>query len=114
MLRVCRMRCAGRVLLAIVEYNLLHIVNEPVCRAMIALGESLQGSAAHRLRIGDMQLLVQVLFWHVVDMRNKGERHPGTDSAHVPGERQVMILLETLKGLDGLDCAEDRNPQRYT
>jgi len=112
-LRACRLRCAGRVLLAIVEYDLLHIVNEAAFRAIVAQGEGMQGSAAYSLGIGDMQLLVQIVFWHVVDMRNEGERHPWADSAHVSGKRQFTVLLETLKRLDGLDRAEDRNSQRY-
>jgi len=92
----------------------LYLVDERVRRAVKALREGKQGDMAHRSGIGDMQPLKEVTFRNMVDPGDVGDRHPGANAAHIPGEGHMTTLLETLNCLHGLQGAENRQAHRET
>ena len=92
----------------------LYLVDECVRRAVKALREGKQGDMAHRSRIGDMQPLKEVTFRNMVDLGDVGDRHPGANAAHIPGEGHMTTLLEALNCLHGLQGAKNRQAQRET
>ena len=92
----------------------LYLVDERVRRAVKALREVKQGNMAHRSGIGDMQPLKEVTFRNMVDPGDVGDRHPGANAAHIPGEGHMTTLLEALNCLHGLQGAENCQAQRET
>ena len=92
----------------------LYLVDERVRRAVKALREGKQGDMAHRTGIGDVQLLKEVTFRNMVNPGDVGDRHPGANAAHIPGEGHMTTLLEALNSLHGLQGAENRQAQRET
>ena len=102
------------VLFAVSLDRRLYLVDERVRRTVKALREGKQGDIAHRPGIGDMQPLKEVTFRNMVDPGDVGDRHPGANAAHIPGERHMTALLEALNCLYGLHSAENRQAQRET
>ena len=92
----------------------LYLLDERARRAVKAFREGMQGDIAHRPGIGDMQPLKEVTLRNMVDPGDVGDRHPGANAAHIPGERQMATLLEALNCLHGLHSAENRQAQRET
>ena len=80
-------RSVKRVQLTIIENSLLHIVYHLIDRAVKAICQNEQGCVILILCTRDMQLIIQVAGWHVVDTCNVGYRHPGTNGTHITGER---------------------------
>ena len=102
------------VLFAVSLDRRLYLLDQSVRRAVKASGEGLQGDMTHRIGIRDMQRLKEVTFRNMVDPGDVGDRHPGANAAHIPGERHMTTLLEALNCLHGLYGAENRQPQRET
>ena len=102
------------VLFAVSLDRRLYLVDERVRRAVKALREGKQGDMAHRTGIGDVQLLKEVTFRNMVNPGDVGDRHPGANAAHIPGEGHMTTLLETLNCLHGLQGAENRQAHRET
>ena len=50
----------------------------------------------------------------MVDPGDVGDRHPGANAAHIPGEGHMTTLLEALNCPHGLQGAENRQAQRET
>ena len=82
-------------------------MNNSVDRAVEAVCQDMQGRLALVLRIGNVQLRIQVAFRYMVDVGDVGYGHPGTNGTHIACERQAAVLLKAFKGLDRLDRAKD-------
>ena len=99
-------------MLAIIQYCVLDVVNVAIQRAFDAVGQLAQGKVMHRSVIGNMQRLVQVAFRNFVEMRDKGNGHPGANRADIACDRELVFLLEPLESLYRLHCAKSGQAQR--
>lgn len=102
------------VVLAIRQDRRLYLLDEGVWRAVQARREGTKGDVADRRGVGDADRLQQVTLRHMVDPGDVVGRHPGADGAHIPAERHLATLLQTMDRLHGLRREEDRHAQRET
>lgn len=96
---------------AIIQYRVLYVKYQAVERAFDAGGQIAQGKMTHHFVIGDMQRLVQVAFGNVIEMRDKGNSHPGANRADIACDRELVFLLEPLESLNRLLCAKNGQGQ---
>ena len=65
----------------------------------------------HGSVIGNMQQLIQIAFGNMVEMRDKGNGHPGANRADITRDCELVFLLKPLESLDRLHCAKNGQAQ---
>ena len=106
-------RCPAS-MVAIIQNRVLDVAYKAIQREFDAVGQLAQGKMMHRSVIGNMQRLVQVAFGNIVEMRDKGNGHPGANRADITCDREFVFLLKPLESLYRLHCANNGQAQRYT
>jgi hypothetical protein len=100
-------------MLAIIQNRVLNVVYQAIQRAFDATGQLAQGKMMHRSVIGNMQRLVEVVFWNFIEVRDKGNGHPGANGADITCDREPVFLLKPSESLYRLRRAKSGQAQCY-
>ncbi len=62
--------------------------------------------------MGNLQRLVEVVFWHMIDDGNVVNRHPWLNSAYIASKYHLTSLLKALESLNGGYGGDNRTSER--
>ncbi len=72
-------------------------------------GEFIERRMAVRIRVANLQRVVQVVFGNFVDLRDHMNSHPGVNGIHVTCLDLTILSLETLYCLKSINSSKGKN-----